>query len=113
MYRQILVGYVDSEQGRDAMALGRIFAQASNAQITVATVPYEDGDDLAALARAREADLIEAVDVGVDLLVLGSRMGGPVRRKIHHSVTRAVMERAACPVLIAPSGVKAPEVALA
>lgn len=265
LYRKIVVGYVDTEQGRDALALGRILASASNGQLRIVTAPDEHGEDLAHLARAEGADLvvlgsthrgpigrvipgatverllgeppcaiavapprfgrsrdgdsgwhplsgdvddsglrvigvaydgteaatnalrtaldlalhngaalrvytvarkfahvpgasgddrgpgvpteadvlrgmlheavaelpsearalpvfkrgfaadelIEAVDIGVDLLVLGSRAGGPVRRKIHHSVTSAVMERAACPVLIAPSGIKAPEAALA
>lgn len=103
MYRKILVGYVDTEQGRDALALGRILASASNGQLQIVTAPDEHGEDLAHLARAE----------GADLVVLGSRAGGPVRRKLHHSVTSAIMERAACPVLIAPSGIKAPEVALA
>ena len=58
-------------------------------------------------------ELLKAADMGVDLLVLGSRNGGPVRRKIHHSVTSTVMQEAQCPVLISPTGVKAPTAALA
>lgn len=57
-------------------------------------------------------ELIEAVHAGVDLLVLGSRGGGPVRRAFHRSVSSAVMHRARCPVLISPTGVKAPAAAL-
>lgn len=53
-------------------------------------------------------ELVEAADTGVDLLVLGSRGGGPLRRKLHHSVTNFVMQEASCPVLISPAGVKAP-----
>lgn len=49
--------------------------------------------------------LIKASRVGVDLLVLGSRSGGPVRRLLHHSVTSAVMQRSECPVLVAPERV--------
>lgn len=57
--------------------------------------------------------LVEASDAGVDLLVLGSRGGGPLRRKLHHSVTSTVMRDAKCPVLISPAGVRAPVAALA
>lgn len=53
-------------------------------------------------------ELVEACETGVDLLVLGSRGGGPLRRKAHHSVTNTVMQSARCPVLISPAGVKAP-----
>lgn len=56
--------------------------------------------------------LVEASGVGVDLLVLGSRGGGPLRRKLHHSVTSTVMREAKCPVLISPTGVRAPTEAL-
>ncbi|HEX3239541.1 MAG TPA: universal stress protein [Solirubrobacterales bacterium] len=265
MYRKILVGYVDTAQGREALALGRILATASEAELKIITAPDDHGEDLAHLARAEEADLvvlgsthrgpigrvipgatverllghppcavavappgfgrsedgdsgwrplsgdvddpglrvigvaydgsgaaeealktavdlaipnraalrvytvarkfphvpgangdsrgpgvpteaevlrgmlheavaelpsearalpvfmrgfaddmvIEAVETGVDLLVLGSRAGGPLRRKAHHSITSSVIQRACCPVLIAPSGIKTPEAALA
>ena len=53
-------------------------------------------------------ELVEASDAGVDLMVLGSRSGGPLRRRLHHSVTSTVMQAAKCPVLISPAGVKAP-----
>jgi nucleotide-binding universal stress UspA family protein len=52
-------------------------------------------------------ELLRQTEAGVDLLVLGSRAGGPVRRMLHHSVTAAVIEGARCPVLIAPAGVTA------
>lgn len=48
--------------------------------------------------------LIDASKIGVDLLALGSRSGGPVRRMLHHSVTSAVIQQPACPVLISPAG---------
>lgn len=57
-------------------------------------------------------ELLEATESGVDLLVLGSRGGGPLRRKLHHSVTSTVTQRARCPVLITPTGVQAPVAAL-
>jgi nucleotide-binding universal stress UspA family protein len=52
--------------------------------------------------------LIEAAEAGVDLMVLGSRSGGPVRRALHGSISDAVMRGAGCPVLISPGGVTAP-----
>jgi nucleotide-binding universal stress UspA family protein len=82
-------------------------------QKTVAAIPSE-ARALPVFLRGFVADeLIKASQVGVDLLVLGSRDGGPMRRKLHHSVTSAVMERAACPVLISPTGVSAPRAASA
>lgn len=53
------------------------------------------------------AELLGATEKGVDLLVLGSRPGGPVRRALQGSVSSAVIEAAACPVLIVPAGVRA------
>ncbi len=82
-------------------------------QSAVAAIPSE-ARALPVFLRGFAADeLVKASQVGVDLLVLGSRGGGPVRRKLHHSVTSAVMERANCPVLISPSGVTAPQAASA
>jgi nucleotide-binding universal stress UspA family protein len=76
--------------------------------------------DLPAAARALpvflhgipSAELIAAADEGVDLLVLGSRSGGPVRRALHGSVSSAVIQEATCPVLISPSGVRASHAAV-
>lgn len=59
------------------------------------------------------AELVKATQVGVDLLVLGARRGGPVRRLFHNSVSRTVVDRARCPVLVLPSGVPAPHPAAA
>ncbi|HEX6601872.1 MAG TPA: universal stress protein [Solirubrobacterales bacterium] len=58
-------------------------------------------------------ELIRATQTGVDLLVLGSRRGGPIRRVLHNSVSSTVINRAACPVLILPSGVPAAQPAMA
>jgi nucleotide-binding universal stress UspA family protein len=58
-------------------------------------------------------ELIDAVKLGVDLLVLGSRGGGPIRRTFRHSVSDAILAEANCPVLISPKGVRAPVPALA
>lgn len=50
-------------------------------------------------------ELIDAVANGVDLLVLGSRPGGPIRRALQGSVTNAVLDAVHCPVLIVPTAV--------
>lgn len=57
-------------------------------------------------------ELTAAAELGVDILVLGSRSGGPVRRALHGSVSNAVLQKATCPVLISPIGVKAPQASL-
>lgn len=49
-------------------------------------------------------ELVGAVKAGVDLLVLGSRGGGPVWRAFHGSVSAAVIDAASCPVLVVPLG---------
>lgn len=59
------------------------------------------------------AELLDAVEHGVDLLVLGSESGGPVRRAFMGSVSTAVLGRAPCPVLISPGGVRKLRPALA
>ena len=54
-----------------------------------------DGDAVGELAEA-SAEL--------DLLVLGSRGYGPVRRVLFGSVSRALARYAACPVVVVPRG---------
>ena len=46
--------------------------------------------------------LLEVAEVGVDLLVLGSRGFGPVMRLLIGSVSSRVIRRAACPVMVIP-----------
>jgi nucleotide-binding universal stress UspA family protein len=46
--------------------------------------------------------LLEAAEMGVDLLVLGSRGFGPVMRLLIGSVSSRVIRAAACPVLVVP-----------
>lgn len=44
----------------------------------------------------------------LDLLVLGSRSEGPIRRTIFGSVSASVLHHAKCPVVVLPRGVHAP-----
>ncbi len=46
--------------------------------------------------------LIERTDAGVDLLVVGSRGYGPLRRAFLGSVSSPMLERAGCPTLVVP-----------
>ena len=48
----------------------------------------------------------------VDLLVMGSRGLGPKRAVVLGSVSRKVVDRAACPVLVLPRGASAKTEAL-
>jgi nucleotide-binding universal stress UspA family protein len=58
------------------------------------------------LKRGRPAETITAVaeDVGTDLIVMGSRGLGPVRRLVMGSVSEGVLELATCPVLVVRGG---------
>jgi nucleotide-binding universal stress UspA family protein len=50
-------------------------------------------------------DLVAATGE-LDLLVMGSRGYGPVRRAVRGSVSAQIVHRAACPILIVPRGVR-------
>jgi nucleotide-binding universal stress UspA family protein len=70
--------------------------------VAVAELPLE----LRALPVFERGDpvhkLLEAADMGVDLLVLGSRGFGPVMRLLIGSVSSRVIREAPCPVLVVP-----------
>jgi nucleotide-binding universal stress UspA family protein len=63
-------------------------------------------DELRALPVLEHGDpvrkLLEAAEVGVDLLVLGSRGFGPVMRLLIGSVSSRVIRGAPCPVMVVP-----------
>jgi nucleotide-binding universal stress UspA family protein len=46
--------------------------------------------------------LAEAIDDGLDMLVLGSRGYGPVRSVLLGSTSRALVDRLQCPVMVVP-----------
>jgi len=94
VYSRILVGYLDTEQGNDALELGRVMAQASRAELLVSTVSDEDGASLAELARSE----------GADLVVLGSTHRGPVGRIVPGATVGHLLAKAPCGVAIAPPG---------
>lgn len=56
----------------------------------------------AVLLEGRPADLIKAAGGSFDLLVMGSRAYGPIRRVLLGSTAAGVMRDAPCPVLVVP-----------
>lgn len=98
MYSRILVGYLDTEQGNDALELGRILAQANGAELHVFTATGRDDKSLAALARAE----------GADLVVLGSTHRGPLGRIVPGEAVGRLLGEAPCAVAVAPPGFSRP-----
>jgi nucleotide-binding universal stress UspA family protein len=96
VYDKILVGYLDTEQGRDALELGRVLAEANHAEMLVVTASGsgEDGGDLAELARSEAADLV----------VLGSTHRGPLGRVVPGAMAGRLLGEATCAVAVAPPG---------
>lgn len=62
----------------------------------------------AVLMEGRPADLIKAAGGSFDLLVMGSRAYGPMRRVLLGSTAVEVMRDAPCPVLVVPRGAATP-----
>jgi nucleotide-binding universal stress UspA family protein len=139
--RRIGVAYIDTPEGRDALAAGALIAGLCRATVRAFTVhrPVHSGSALAvpgwvnptaaedhdverwaaSAERARgllPADALEDVEVifgrpahaliarssDLDLLVCGSRGHGPVRAVMLGDVSRAIVDGAACPVLVLP-----------
>ena len=94
MYGKVLVGYEDTERGREALALGQILANAANAVLRIATVTHDGGTELAALARSE----------GADLIVIGSSRRGAVSRVVPGSTVEHLLGDASCLVAVAPPG---------
>lgn len=93
MFRRILVGYLDDEHGREALALGQVLARATGAELAVLTAT-EKGESLAQLARTQNSDLI----------VLGPTHRGPISRVVPGATVEHLLEEAPCPVAVAPPG---------
>jgi nucleotide-binding universal stress UspA family protein len=74
-------------------------------QAAVAELPRETRALPVFLRGDPATELTDAVANGVDMLVLGSRPGGPIRRALQGSVTNALLDVVHCPVLICPAGV--------
>jgi nucleotide-binding universal stress UspA family protein len=99
MFRNILVGYQETEQGRDALALARVLAEASGAVMLMAAGSVEDSGGLARLARSQEADLI----------VLGPTHRGPLGRVVPGGTAERLLAEAPCAIAVAPPGFAGPD----
>jgi len=130
----VIVGFDGSEQARDALALGRLLAEASGAELVAAFVYGSMGavahpdlgvwqEDLrreaeqtlasgaeAASPRAVESDSAArglhdlAEAEGADMLVLGPSHRGGVGRVLLGSVAERLLHGSPCPVAVAPRG---------
>jgi len=116
---RIGVGFDGSPEARHALALAREVGKATGGEIVLLTVAHDAGAD-AEGARARAADAAGCLPVEVlegkaaealvarskdlDLLVLGSRGWGPVRRLLLGSTSERVVRDAGCAVLVVPRG---------
>lgn len=61
MYHRILVGYQETERGRDALELGQILARANGAEMVISTAPAEDGGGLRSWSSSGGPPSIELV----------------------------------------------------
>jgi nucleotide-binding universal stress UspA family protein len=95
--RTVGAGFDDSDESRAALALARRIAQAAGATVESLTAP---ADRAAAWLADRSRDL--------DLLVVGSRSHGPVRRLLLGSTSTRLVRETACPLLIVPRGIEEP-----
>src|SRR5687767_1966548 len=137
MYRKILVGYDDSDQAKDALALGKQLADATGADLVAAGVfqfdPMWGGYDshfrdaeieyarkIEAAAKAARAEaeatpssspargLHElAEEIGADLILVGSAHHGRVGQILAGSVGVALLHGSPCAVGIARSAHRA------
>jgi nucleotide-binding universal stress UspA family protein len=134
MYRKILVGYDDSEQARDALALGRQLGDAAGADLVVAGVFPWDPIWRSASSSFRDADIAfaakiedaarrvgaepEAVpgsspahglhdlaeEIGADLILVGSARHGRIGRIVAGTTGMSLLHGSPCAVGIAPRG---------
>ena len=99
MYAATGTGY--EQWRRDRFDVGRRVAREAIASVGPAVTPdivVLEGDPIECLARASR---------DLDVLVVGSRRFGPLRRALLGGVSSPLIERAACPVVIVPRGVHA------
>jgi len=134
MYRKILVGYDDSDQAKDALALGGQIADATGAELTLVGVSQFDpvwqdwdphfrdadaefGDQLRAAAESAGAGVEHvpsssparglhdlAEKLQADLVVVGSSHQGRAGQILAGSTGMALLHGAPCAVGIAPDG---------
>jgi nucleotide-binding universal stress UspA family protein len=106
------VGFDDSAESRAALRLGALVARAAGAALRVVSVAsavvaeheaaaIAEGGSYEAIA-GRPANELARRSADLDLLVMGSRAQGPVRRLLLGSTSTQLVREARCPVLIVP-----------
>lgn len=90
MTGKVVVGYLDTERGRDALALGSILSRALGVELGVITA-VED-ETLAVAAR----------EEGAELVVLGSTHRGPLGRIVPGTTMEHVLGETNAAVAVAP-----------
>ena len=114
------VGYDDSQEARAALDLAAGLSRRTGAELRVCTVAPppqmaavtvpETGVHTAGEARVGDAGAeLARCSRELDLLVLGSRSHGPVRRLLLGSTSSTLVRRAACPVLVLPRTAAPPD----
>jgi nucleotide-binding universal stress UspA family protein len=112
MLRTVGVGFDDSPESREALRLGGRLARAAGAALRVISVTSAAGSPHEAIALA-EGGTAEAIpgtpatelarrSADLDLLVVGSRGHGMVRRLLLGSTSTRLVREARCPVLVVP-----------
>ena len=105
---------------RDAQGLARRLLDPAvtpdRAELGMAAVPVLAADLLPDELRAATVlvdghpatEIVDEAGKGIDLLVMGSRNYGPIRRVMVGSTAIAVMRRSPCPVIVIPRGAATP-----
>lgn len=135
MYRKVMVGYNGSDEARDALALGKVLAEATDAGLVLAGVshtdfPYGPGSDDFRVRQAEHLrEQLEDAAAGVggepdvriitarspahglhdlaereaaDILVLGSSHRSGLGRVLAGSVTERLLHGGPCAIAVAP-----------
>jgi nucleotide-binding universal stress UspA family protein len=134
MFHKVLIGYDGSDQSEDALALGRLLAAATGADLVVAGIvpqdPLTGGRDV--LFAESDAELLHKVEQAAEpiaaepltmpgsspacglcqlaeslqagVIVVGSSHRGRFGRAIAGSVAQRLVQTASCAVAIAPRG---------
>lgn len=103
------VGYDDREESRRALEFALPIAERLGAELRVITVlpqgaeePTWPGELPRVIRRGDPAAALADEGVELDLLVVGSRAYGPLRRTVVGEVSHEVMRTAPCPVIVVP-----------
>jgi nucleotide-binding universal stress UspA family protein len=88
---------------RDNGALATVTRHNLAEQLEIGASTVDDSIDVETVLRDGDpAPVLAEQGVGLDLLILGSRSYGPVRRVLLGAVSSEVMRTAPCPVLVVP-----------